>query len=40
MKAAEIDLKRAQQESQSKEQLLLNKATTNAEVFKAKGMRK
>jgi RND family efflux transporter MFP subunit len=37
MKAAEIDLKRAQQESQSKEQLLLNKATTNAEVFKAKG---
>ncbi len=37
VKAAEIDLKRAQQETQSKEQLLLNKATTNAEVLKAKG---
>jgi len=36
-KAAEIDLKRAQQETGSKEQLLLNKATTNAEVLKAKG---
>jgi multidrug efflux pump subunit AcrA (membrane-fusion protein) len=37
VKAAEIDLKRAQQETLSKEQLLLNKATTNAEVLKAKG---
>ena len=37
VKAAEIDLKRAHQETQSKEQLLLNKATTNAEVLKAKG---
>jgi RND family efflux transporter MFP subunit len=37
VKAAEIDLKRARQETASKEQLLLNKATTNAEVLKAKG---
>jgi RND family efflux transporter MFP subunit len=37
VKAAEIDLKRAQQETLSKEQILLNKATTNAEVLKAKG---
>ena len=37
VKAAEIDLKRAEQETQSKEQLLLNKATTNAELLKAKG---
>ncbi len=37
VRAAEIDLKRARQETQSKEQLLLNKATTNSEVLKAKG---
>ena len=37
VKAAEIDLKRTHQEAQLKEQLLSNKATTSAEVLKAKG---
>ena len=37
VKAAEIDLKRAHQEAQLKEQLLSNKATTSAEALKAKG---
>jgi membrane fusion protein, multidrug efflux system len=37
VKAAEIDLKRAHEEVQLKEQLLSNKATTSTEALKAKG---